>query len=151
MVSEKVLRRRAQHNAYLHANPEQMEKARARAREAIDRKRMADPVLRRKMEIYQQLIELQGGEHCAICLVPRKLNEKRLAIDHDWDTDEIRGLLCSRCNGTLGRNREVVAWLHNAIAYLERTTYTGLNYQEVRAANVQYASFSNSVKPKKVA
>lgn len=143
MVSEKVLRRRAQRLAYLHANPEQMEKARIRAREAIDRKRLADPVMRRKVEIYRQLVELQGGEHCAICLVPRDPSQKRLAIDHDWDTDEVRGLLCTRCNGAIGRTREVAKWLHNAVAYLERPAYTGINYQEVRAANVQYKAFSN--------
>jgi hypothetical protein len=101
---------------------------------------MADPIARRKLEIYQHLIELQGGEHCAICLVPRNPSEKRLAIDHDWETDEVRGLLCTRCNGAIGRTREVSQWLHNAIAYLDREKYTGISFEEVRRANAHYGT-----------
>lgn len=125
---------------YLNAHPEQREKARIRARAAMDRKRMSDPVQRRKLDIYAQLVELQGGEHCAICKVPRKPDEKRLAIDHDWETDEIRGLLCTRCNGAIGRTREVSSWLHNAIEYLDREHYTGISYEPIRTAvNAEYA------------
>ena len=130
-----------------YLSPVTMEKNRIRARAAMDRKRAADPVAARKLEIYQRLIELQGGEHCAICKVPRNPTQRRLAIDHDWDTDEIRGLLCSRCNGILGRNRAVEAWLHAAVAYLDRTTYTGINYSEVRAADKAYPAFFKQNQP----
>ena len=130
--------RRARARRYLKDNPEYAEKARVRSREVADKKRMADPVMRRKLEIYARLVELQGGEHCAICLVPRDSTQKRLSIDHDWDTDEIRGLLCSRCNGAIGNTREVSTWLHRAIDYLDRPVYTGMAYSEVRAANSQY-------------
>lgn len=136
-------RRRARANAYLHSHPDQMQKARERSRTAVDRKRRADPVMARKLEIYQHLIDLQGGEHCAICLVPRSKSEKRLNIDHDWETDEVRGLLCTRCNNAVGRTREVRTWLHNAIAYLDRPLYTGIDYEDVRKANAQYRPFSN--------
>jgi hypothetical protein len=121
-------------------SPATAQKNRIRAREFADKKWMADPIARRKLEIYQHLIELQGGEHCAICLVPRNPSEKRLAIDHDWETDEVRGLLCTRCNGAIGRTREVSQWLHNAIAYLDREKYTGISFEEVRRANAHYGT-----------
>jgi hypothetical protein len=121
-------------------SPATAQKNRIRARAFADKKWMADPIARRKLEIYQHLIELQGGEHCAICLVPRNPSEKRLAIDHDWETDEVRGLLCTRCNGAIGRTREVSQWLHNAIAYLDREKYTGISFEEVRRANAHYGT-----------
>jgi CHASE3 domain sensor protein len=127
-----IERRRATARQYLRDNPEYAETARVRARVAMDRKRMADPVLRRKLEIYEYLVKLQGGDHCAICKVVRDPSKKRLAIDHDHVTDEIRGLLCSRCNRAIGNSREGIEWLQSALAYLERVTYTGLSFEEIR-------------------
>jgi hypothetical protein len=49
-------------------------------------------------EQYDALLERQGGK-CAICRArPRS---KRLAVDHNHKTGEVRGLLCSRCNHDL--------------------------------------------------
>jgi hypothetical protein len=43
-------------------------------------------------ELYDKLLDLQGGR-CAICKeMPRSL---RLAVDHDHVTGKVRGLLCS--------------------------------------------------------
>lgn len=52
-------------------------------------------------EQYWQLYELQGRV-CAICRVATG-KAKRLAVDHDHDTGEPRGLLCGPCNQMLGR------------------------------------------------
>lgn len=49
-------------------------------------------------EQYDALLERQGGR-CAICRAHPK--SKRLAVDHDHGTGEVRGLLCSRCNHDL--------------------------------------------------
>lgn len=49
-------------------------------------------------EQYQALLARQGGK-CAICRARPK--SKRLAVDHDHGTGEVRGLLCSRCNHDL--------------------------------------------------
>jgi hypothetical protein len=65
-------------------------------------------------EEYEIMLAAQGGV-CAICTRPPKT--KRLAVDHNHKTGEVRGLLCARCNQILG-NRAVV-WLHAAIVYLE--------------------------------
>lgn len=58
----------------------------------------------------------QGGR-CAIC---RREPEqgRRLAVDHDHATGEVRGLLCKACNTALGMFRDDVASLARAIGYL---------------------------------
>lgn len=47
------------------------------------------------LEEYDRLFELQHGV-CAIC--GEIQIGKRLAVDHDHKTGQIRGLLCYRCN-----------------------------------------------------
>ncbi|AXN53523.1 endonuclease VII [Gordonia phage Ronaldo] len=58
----------------------------------------------------------QGGK-CAIC--QRAIGKRRkLAVDHDHDTGEVRGILCQPCNFTvLGRYDKEA--LQRAIDYLE--------------------------------
>lgn len=68
---------------------------------------------------YEALAERQG-DLCAICRTPRPSVGRlsRLAVDHNHDTDEVRGLLCQRCNMALHflENEE---WLASARHYLE--------------------------------
>lgn len=47
-------------------------------------------------ESYQQLFESQAGL-CAICAQPHPLE-----IDHNHETEHVRGLLCGRCNKAIG-------------------------------------------------
>lgn len=64
---------------------------------------------------YDALLAAQGGR-CAIC---RRATGKtrRLAVDHDHQTGEVRGLLCSPCNRELiGRHPPDA--LQRAIDYL---------------------------------
>lgn len=67
-------------------------------------------------ERYAEILKQQGGR-CAICRnVPRTI---RLAVDHDHQTGEPRGLLCKRCNhDLLGGGHDDVEMLYRAIAYL---------------------------------
>jgi hypothetical protein len=72
-------------------------------------------------EDYVRLFHLQAGR-CAICRSEQRI--KRLAVDHDHETDEVRGLLCQDCNeavlGSLGgHTRVVLPLLRSAVAYLE--------------------------------
>ena len=51
-------------------------------------------------ELYNKFMEEQGNK-CAICRKPPS-EKRRLHMDHDHKTDEIRGLLCFSCNSKLG-------------------------------------------------
>jgi hypothetical protein len=65
---------------------------------------------------YEQYVELNGGEHCAIC--KRGRGSRRLDRDHDHKTGRPRGLLCARCNRGLP-NWITPEWLLAAAAYLK--------------------------------
>jgi len=49
---------------------------------------------------YGTMLERQGGL-CAICTIPMSPG-KGTHVDHDHITDQVRGLLCSSCNHSLG-------------------------------------------------
>jgi hypothetical protein len=51
---------------------------------------------------------------CPICG-----SEEPLVIDHDHSTSEVRGLICDSCNLGLGKFKDNIESLKNAIAYLE--------------------------------
>lgn len=71
-------------------------------------------------ERYDELLIAQGGG-CAICGRPdAHKGGIRLHVDHDHDTGKVRGLLCSRCNQSIGAFEDDPALLRLAVAYLER-------------------------------
>lgn len=60
---------------------------------------------------YNEMAEEQ--EHaCLICG-----EQKKLVVDHNHDTGEVRGLLCDRCNLRLGIIEDT-EWLQKALSYL---------------------------------
>ena len=69
---------------------------------------------------YNAKAELQGGV-CAICgNPPRRERGRKLHVDHDHQTGQIRSLLCVRCNSGLGKFRDDPELLIAASKYLER-------------------------------
>ena len=66
---------------------------------------------------YRAIYEAQGGT-CFIC--QRATGKtKRLAVDHNHKTGEVRGLLCGPCNrGVIGHLRDDTDALRRAITYL---------------------------------
>lgn len=68
---------------------------------------------------YERILQAQGGG-CAICGTTKSetIREKFMAVDHDHDSGEIRGILCSRCNKGIGHMHDSPLLLARAIAYL---------------------------------
>lgn len=66
---------------------------------------------------YQDLLFKQGGT----CLICKKTcsSGRKLAVDHDHETGEIRGLLCGACNMGLGLFQDNPFLLENAKNYLD--------------------------------
>ena len=65
---------------------------------------------------YEQKIEAQGGV-CAVCGdAPEE--GVYLQVDHDHDTKDVRGLVCGRCNRTMGHAGDDPDRLEAAAAYL---------------------------------
>jgi hypothetical protein len=69
------------------------------------------------VEEYDEMVKNQEGK-CLIC----KTIPDKLCIDHDHNTDTIRGLLCDGCNRGLGDFRESIESLNNAIDYLKKNS-----------------------------
>jgi formate dehydrogenase maturation protein FdhE len=71
------------------------------------------------IEQYEELLVKQNGV-CAICGSKQTDSKKhgRLCIDHDHETEKIRGLLCSNCNTALGLMKDDITRLARAIEYL---------------------------------
>jgi hypothetical protein len=66
-------------------------------------------------EIYQELSDQQKNV-CAICKNPEQ--GRSLALDHNKQTKEVRGLLCTKCNLGLGLFKDNILRLESAITYL---------------------------------
>ena len=72
---------------------------------------------------YDILLESQDMV-CAICKKEEthKTNGKRidmLSVDHNHETNEVRGLLCHRCNVGLGSFNDDLEVLEKAVKYLK--------------------------------
>jgi Recombination endonuclease VII len=68
------------------------------------------------LEDFQNLFEKQNGV-CAICKEPETAG-RLLAIDHNHETGEIRGLLCTNCNLGLGKFKDSPELLRIAQEYV---------------------------------
>jgi Recombination endonuclease VII len=70
--------------------------------------------------LYEKLLNDQGGV-CAVCRTNKTAHagSKRLAVDHDHLTGKVRGLLCGRCNKTIGMLRDDPVLIRALAYYLE--------------------------------
>lgn len=70
---------------------------------------------------YEQLLQLQDGR-CYICNRAATTFRKRLSVDHNHRTGEIRGILCHFCNTQIiGRHTEALLF-EKAASYLSQGT-----------------------------
>lgn len=71
---------------------------------------------------YRDLIGFQNNT-CAICGQKEtstwRGTIRRLGVDHNHQTGQIRGLLCARCNAMLGLAQDSISVLEAAIKYLK--------------------------------
>lgn len=69
-------------------------------------------------EIYAKMLVEQFGR-CAICHDPCP-EDRRLHVDHNHETGQVRSLLCYGCNSGLGSFKDDLGRMKAAVAYLER-------------------------------
>lgn len=71
---------------------------------------------------WDALLEYQG-QRCAICTTDKPGGSGKWSTDHDHTTGQVRGLLCNRCNLTIGKMGDtadaVRLFAASAVAYLE--------------------------------
>jgi len=98
-----------------------------RHREKLGSRRNAIEIARRRgitVEQYDQLLQ-QQNYLCAICEQPEKRLDVRgkvsqLALDHNHKTGKVREFLCHDCNTAIGKYKEDISIIQNAIFYLKR-------------------------------
>ncbi len=112
------------------ANPEkykaQRDRANQRRKERGYYEKNADTIfenyLKRTYKIdlnkYNSLLSEQSGV-CAVCK-NECVTGKKLAVDHNHDTGEVRGLLCAKCNRGIGNFNDNLDRLKSAVLYLEK-------------------------------
>ncbi len=105
--------RKAEYRAYYHEHRDTMNKR----------------AIARQHNTTVDVIEgMRAAQHdvCAICKRPethmRNEHTIGLSVDHDHATGKLRGLLCFRCNTTLGRVNDNPELLEQMAAYLRRTS-----------------------------
>ena len=74
------------------------------------------------IEQYYELKQEQGNR-CGMCSKAEIRMNKALEVDHNHETDKVRGLLCNNCNQALGLLKADYGTelLEAAIAYIKRT------------------------------
>lgn len=79
-------------------------------------------------EQYNKMLKEQNGV-CAICGKPETKKDRvgktqRLSVDHNHNTNKVRGLLCQKCNSILGMagvDNYGIELLCSAISYIKNT------------------------------
>lgn len=116
-----VVRKRALKSYYRHRD-ERLANARAAYQRPETKAAKHGQLIRRKYGIsvpeYEALLVAQGGG-CALCHRTPKPG-RRLAVDHDHETGHVRGLLCTRCNTSIGQLGDTAPALERALAYVRR-------------------------------
>lgn len=64
----------------------------------------------------EEIVDVLDKKCCEIC----GATETRLCIDHCHETGKIRGLLCETCNTAIGKLKDDVQILKNAVKYLTK-------------------------------
>lgn len=68
---------------------------------------------------YEEMFDAQDRK-CGICETNKSDTQGAFVIDHCHATGEIRGILCSYCNKSLGMFKDSVDTLNKAVVYLNK-------------------------------
>lgn len=114
-------RARAAHKRWYDSNPEKV-KVRNQKWNNRDPEERLDYTLRRNFGItakdFRTMLDTQKGV-CAICKRACR-SGKRLAVDHNHKTGQVRALLCQMCNHGVGNFEDCPLLLQEASKYLEK-------------------------------
>jgi deoxycytidylate deaminase len=131
--------------AWKRRNPEKIAASAKRWREKDREKYLASHRTRSRkhlhgvtQEEYDAKLLAQAGL-CAICRLPSK---RSLAVDHNHDTEAIRGLLCDLCNRGLGLLRDSPEILQQALNYL--VTWRAISIPSDRTGGGHRPSFDET-------
>lgn len=96
-------------------------RALVKARKAANHEKRVQETYGLEAGEYAQLYEFQG----ALCALCRRATgaSRRLSVDHDHATGNVRGLLCRPCNSLLGHARDRTGFFLRCILYLRRPPY----------------------------
>lgn len=75
--------------------------------------------LRQNYGVTVEWYEARKADGCGICGTHEPGGTGDFHVDHDHDTGEARGVLCSACNLGIGKLGDNVEGLRRALAYLE--------------------------------
>ncbi len=84
-----------------------------------------------ELEDHGAIFRAQGGA-CAIC----ECTDRKLVVDHDHKTGEVRGLLCSQCNSAIGLLRDDAEVIVAAAMYVRGSRRPGV--KKVKRANAWF-------------
>lgn len=118
---------KASRKRYREKNKEKLQKSQKEYRESTNYHRNWHLVNRYGITLkeYEQLNSNQGGK-CAICRKAETSRNKRdgtvreLAVDHNHETGEVRGLLCRACNVSLGFLDEDPVIINRMLEYINK-------------------------------
>lgn len=107
---------RKAHSKELRENQAQRRANWSAEQKARDAQLRAYRALKRKYGVTPEDVEgmrVAQGDRCMICQKKRKL-----VVDHNHNTNKVRGLLCSKCNIAVGLLDDSVAALSRAVEYV---------------------------------
>ena len=76
------------------------------------------------IDSYNTMFTEQKG-CCKVCSIHQSKLKRPLAVDHNHNTGEVRGLLCDRCNRALGLFGDSPFLLESALEYLKEEGHYG--------------------------
>jgi hypothetical protein len=113
-----------QHAKWIKNNPEKHRKIQRKYNNKwrkLNKEKVKNTVLKSTynitLEEYNKLLYKQNN-CCNICGINQNMLNKRLFVDHNHLTNEIRGLLCPKCNTGIGQFNDSIDLLNKAIDYL---------------------------------